>query len=178
MGRVIELIDCSDFEKRINKVQRYMEEEERQAENLANSLSFKMVWYARKYDEWFLDPIVGFMIPGLGDIISGAAILPSLYVSIFRLHSITLTLAILWIAILDVLAGLIPVVGDCVDAFYKSNKRASRWIVGYVEDDEDTKSEIRKNAIWGTLSMAAIGMIMYLCYELIITFYHWIVNLF
>lgn len=178
MGNVIKTVDTKDYQEMLDEVNKQLEEDSQQAETLASSTSFNLVYMAKSYDDWFLDPIVGFFIPGVGDIISSLAILPALYVATFKLRSIRLVLAILSAAILDILAGLIPFAGDIVDAFYKSNKIACRLIVGYVEEDEDTMSEINKRAVWGAIFLAIIGFLGYACYNLVMNLYNWVVGLF
>ena len=178
MGRVIEFVDTSNFDESIEKVSNYIEQEEHEAEKLSASPSFNLVWLARKYDDWFLDPLVGFIIPGVGDIISSAATLPAVYVALFKIRSIKLTIAILATMAIDLAVGIVPFAGDIIDAFYKSSKIASRLIVGYVENDPDTMSEINRRAIWGTVGAIIIGAIIWLMYNAVISLYHWIVGLF
>lgn len=178
MGNVIKEIDTSAYEKMVDKLNKAVEEEERHAEALADSPSFQLVYAAKKYDDWFLDPIVGLVIPGFGDILSSIAILPALYVSTVKLQSIRLTIAILYVSILDILCGIIPGAGDLVDAFYKSNKIACRLIVGYVEDDEATQQEINKKATWGVFVLAIIGLIIYAFYSALVAIYDWFAGLF
>jgi len=178
MEDVVEIIDTSKFDAYVAKASDYIEREELAAERLSESASFKLVWVARKYDEWFLDPIVGFIIPGVGDLISSAATLPAVYVALVKLHSIKLTLAIIGAMITDFLAGLIPVVGDVVDAFYRSSKLSSRLIVGYVEQDPDTIEEVNKRAIWSAIGLIALCLIGWFFYNLVVGIYHFIVGLF
>lgn len=178
MGNVIKTVDTSCFDKMVEEVNGYIEEENHQAEVLTSSSSFSLVYAAKKYDDWFLDPIVGFIIPGFGDILSSLTCLPAIYVAMFKLHSFRLTVAIMYITVIDILVGLIPFAGDIVDAFYKSNKKACRWIVGYVEQDENVISEINKSAFWGAIVLVLIGFLGYLFYSFVMSVYHWIVNLF
>lgn len=178
MGNVIQPVDLSEYKEHIKDINEYIKEEQRQAEELSESASFNLVYMAKKYDDWFLDPLVGFLIPGVGDLISSLTILPAIYVAIFKLHSLKLTIAIMTTALLDLLVGWIPVLGDIVDAFYKSNKIAARLIVGYVEDDPETMSEINKRATTGVLILAAVGFLLYVAYNLVMSLYHWIVGLF
>lgn len=177
MGNVVKLVDTSDFDKKVNAVNRYFREERRQAEKLKESAAFNLVWLARKYDTYFLDPIVGFILPGFGDALSSVVTLPALYVAMFKIRSIRLTLAILTAIITDVLVGLIPVAGDIVDAFYKSSKMASRLIVGYMEDDEATKKEINRRAIWGTIGLIAVGVLIYLFIGVVKSIISWVGSL-
>lgn len=150
------------------KASRYLREEVHRSEALQASPSFSLVTLAKKYDDWFLDPIVGFLIPGVGDAISSIVILPSLYVAAFKLHSLKLTIAILYCMLIDLVCGLVPVFGDLVDAFYKSNKKVHRLIIGYVEDDEDVKSEINHLATWGLVVLAIVSAVAWLIYKLAI----------
>lgn len=173
MGKVIEIIDTRDFDESVASVEKYIAEEANQAEKLADSSSFQLVWLAKKYDDWFLDPIVGFVLPGVGDLLSSAAILPSLYIALFKLRSVKLAFAIFYIGVLDLVVGAVPMAGDLIDAFYKANKKAARWLVGYVDNDPGVKEEVNKAAGWGLVVLALIGLLLYLCYELIMGIYHW-----
>lgn len=178
MGNVIKEIDLSEYTKIVNEVNEYIEQEENQTDALTSSTSFKFVYYAKRYDDLFLDPIVGFFIPGFGDLLSSVTILPALYVAFFKLHSIKLVIAILTAAATDVLCGTVPILGDLIDTFYKSNKIACRLIVGYVEEDKDIMLEINKRAVWGIIAMVVIGFLLYTCYTLIMGIYHWLINIF
>lgn len=178
MGKVIEIIDTRDFEESLAKVEKYMANEAHQAEKLSDSTSFQLVWLAKKYDDWFLDPIVGFVLPGVGDFLSSAAILPALYIALFRIRSIKLAFAIFYIGILDLIVGAIPMAGDIIDAFYKANKKAARWLVGYIDNDPNVKDEVNKAAGWGVFVLLLIGLLTYLCYEIIVGIFHWIQGLF
>ena len=178
MGRVFEKIDTSKFQKMSEEVDKYFEEEENFNDSIVNSSAFNLVWMAKKYDDWFLDPIVGLIIPGVGDIISSLAALPALYVAMFKVKSFKLTLAIFYITVLDILCGIIPGVGDVVDAFYKANKKSARWIVGYVEGNQNTISEVNKSAAWGSVMLIIIGVLLWLLFSAIVEIFHWVTNLF
>lgn len=178
MGRVFAQYDISETEKIIQKVSTRMERQEARNESLAESSAFNMVLLAKKYDDWFLDPIVGVLLPGIGDVISSAAMLPGLYVAMFRLRSFRLTLAVFCCGMIDLLVGLIPALGDLIDAFYKSNKITARLIIGYAENDPDVMAEINKKASWGVVMLIIIALIVYFLYEAIMSMYHWFATLF
>ena len=78
---------------------------------------------ARLMDDAYLDPIVGLVLPGAGDLIT---LVPSLYILVVGLRSgvpkVVLARMLLNLA-LDTLAGSVPLVGDLFDAGYKANKR-------------------------------------------------------
>lgn len=178
MGKVFETVDISGFKSLTREVEEYYREEEKFTENILESSSFKLVHMAKKYDDWFLDPIVGMIIPGVGDLISSLAAIPALYVAMFKIKSFKLSLAIFYITILDVLCGIIPGVGDIVDAFYKTNKKAARWIVGYVEGDPFTISQVNKSAAWGSVMIIVLGLLIWALFSLLMSIYHWFSNLF
>ena len=177
MGNVIKKIDLTKYSEMYGEVETHFEQVNKEQENLVESSSFNMVLLAKKYDDYFLDPIIGFFLPGFGDFISSLAALPALHVAMFKLRSVKLSIAILYITILDVLCGVIPVAGDVVDAFYKSNKKACRWIIGYVDEDPDTMSEINKAATWGVVVLAILGVIIYALYSVIMSIYHWFASI-
>ena len=178
MGKVIEKIDISNFTNMASVVEGYFKEEEEYQDNITESSAFNLVYLAKKYDDWFLDPIVGMIIPGVGDIISSIAALPSLYVAMFKVKSFKLTIAIFYITVLDVLCGIIPGVGDIVDAFYKTNKKAARWIVGYVEGDSEAISQINKSAAWGSVMLIVLGVLIWALFNLLVSIYNWFHGLF
>lgn len=98
-------------------------------------------------DTFFLDPILGFFVPGLGDIITASLTIPFIYTSVFKLRSVPLTLAIVYNSLIDMLVGMVPVVGNIGDIIIRSYKKNYNLIVGYVEDDPEVMSEIKSKAL-------------------------------
>ena len=174
MGKVVELVDSNRYEQNVASVDRHLQDEEYMREKLCESGAFKFVFMAKKYDDWFLDPIVGLILPAFGDLLSSIAILPALYIALFKIRSLKLAYAIMIIGTIDLIVGAIPTVGDLIDAFYKANKKAARWIVGYVDKDPSVKEEVNKTALWGTVGILILLGLIYLCYSLIVALYHWI----
>lgn len=174
MGKVVELAERNSYDRNVASVDRRLQKEAYMMDKLSRSTAYKYVWIAKKYDDWFLDPIVGFFLPAFGDILSSAAILPAFYIALTKIRSIKLAFAILIIGAIDMLVGAIPAVGDIVDAFYKANKKAARWIVGYVEKDPYVKEEVNQTVIWGSIGLVILIGLIYLCFSLIMGLYHWI----
>ena len=56
---------------------------------------------ARWTDRWHIDPLIGLVLPGAGDALSAFCALPYLYVSIAKVRSLPLTLAVLANTLLD-----------------------------------------------------------------------------
>ena len=109
-------------------------------------------------DQWFLDPILGLFIPGLGDVITTCLTIPFIFTSILKLRSIPLTLAIISNCLIDLLIGLIPVVGDIGDFAYKSYKRNYFLIVGYVNDDKEVIKDINSKALWACVIITFVSI--------------------
>lgn len=132
-----------------------------------NSSSYACAkWAAKWLDGCFLDPILGFVVPGLGDGVNAILSLPMLYLAAVRIGSLPLTLVILTNLIKDALIGLIPFLGDVVDIFYRMNKRNYRLVVGYIEEDPAIIEEINTRAKWAVVSLLVIAAIVYGLYQM------------
>ncbi len=90
---------------------------------------------AKLMDDAYLDPLVGLVLPGAGDLVTLA---PSLYILLVGLRAgvpkVVLARMLLNLA-LDTLAGAVPVVGDLFDAGYKANKRNAALLRERQDDD-------------------------------------------
>lgn len=130
-----------------------------------NSFSFQISKAASRYlDGYFLDPILGFFVPGLGDAINGILALPMVYLALVKLKSIPLALAIINNLLVDFMLGLIPWVGDFIDIFYRGNRRNHRLVTGFIEEDRAIIKEVNRKAVWTAISIA---IVMYVCYKLV-----------
>ena len=87
-------------------------------------------------DRYYLDPLIGLLFPTAGDIFSSAMTLPFLTVSLFKIKSIPLTLAILYNMLVDMMLGIIPLwIGDLLDIFSRSYAKNYR-LTGYLPDHD------------------------------------------
>ena len=102
---------------------------------------------ARYMDRYYLDPIIGFIFPTFGDILSATMTLPYLYISIFKIKSVALSLAIIYNTLTDIVISLIPFcIGDVLDIFNRSYKKNFRLIAGFLDDDKSVISEVNRKA--------------------------------
>lgn len=125
-------------------------------------------------DRYYIDPIVGFFLPAYGDVVSALLNLPFLYLSMLKLRSIPLTLAIIYNMLFDILVGLIPILGDFFDVFNKSYTKNSRLLHGFIENDQKIIGEInRKTLIIGVLCLLLV-LLIYLLILLILQIGSWI----
>ncbi|MBQ2457457.1 MAG: DUF4112 domain-containing protein [Bacteroidaceae bacterium] len=102
---------------------------------------------ARWMDTYYLDPILGFLLPaGLGDFASALMALPFIVFSLFVAKSIPLTLAIINHTLWDILIGLIPFfVGDVLDIASRPYRRNLQLIEGYLTGDKSTIRHLQKH---------------------------------
>ena len=144
-------------EEKLMKVQR----REQRRLRIEGKRSYRLIKGIAKWmDRFYLDPILGF-VPA-GDLISAGLILPYLYVAIFQVRSLPLTLALLCNVLLDVAMGLIPFwIGDVLDFFHKSYTKNSELIVGFVEGDEAMIKRVNKRAIWMALLLVLLCVLIY-----------------
>ena len=104
-------------------------------EIIRNSVSYKLVHaIALWMDRRLLDPLIGLVLPGFGDALTSVLAVPYLYLSIVKLKSIPLTLAIVCNILLDVLIGIIPYIGVVGDVFKRAFTRNAAMIKGYAGD--------------------------------------------
>lgn len=117
-------------------------------EIIRNSVSYKLVHaIALWMDRRLLDPLIGLVLPGFGDALTSVLAVPYLYLSIVKLKSIPLTLAIVCNILLDVLIGIIPYIGVVGDVFKQAFTRNAAMIKGYVEGDRAIMQEIDRKAV-------------------------------
>lgn len=117
-------------------------------EIIRNSVSYKLVHaIALWMDRRLLDPLIGLVLPGFGDALTSVLAVPYLYLSIVKLKSISLTLAIVCNILLDVLIGIIPYIGVVGDVFKRAFTRNAAMIKGYVEGDRAIMQEIDRKAV-------------------------------
>lgn len=117
-------------------------------EIIRNSVSYKLVHaIALWMDRRLLDPLIGLVLPGFGDALTSVLAVHYLYLSIVKLKSIPLTLAIVCNILLDVLIGIIPYIGVVGDVFKRAFTRNAAMIKGYVEGDRAIMQEIDRKAV-------------------------------
>jgi hypothetical protein len=88
----------------------------------------RAVALARGLDDRYVDPIVGLLLPGAGDLITAGAGSYVVWVAIQRrLPAVVVARMLLNLAI-DMLLGAIPAVGDIFDFAFKANVHNARLL--------------------------------------------------
>jgi len=70
-----------------------------------------------------LDPIIGILFPGVGDVVTGAGSIGLLALALGRGVPRVVLFRMVLNILVDVISGALPVVGDIFDVAYKSNRR-------------------------------------------------------
>lgn len=113
-------------------------------------------------DRYYLDPLVGLFLPTAGDIFSSVMTLPFLTVSLFKIKSVPLTLAIIYNMLVDMMLGIIPFwIGDLLDIFSRSYAKNYRLIVGFVEGDKEVIHEVNRKALLTAVGILVLCVVIY-----------------
>ena len=154
-------------------------------EKMMNMPSYRLMVGTAKYmDKYFLDPILGFILPaGIGDALTSVFAFPFIYYSLCVVKSIPLTLAVIYNILKDVLIGAIPFyIGDILDVFKRSYVENLKLITGYIEDDKEIINKVNEKAFWTAVVIAVLCWLIYLIISWAISLstwvYDWIVSLF
>lgn len=144
-----------------------------------NSTSYKLVHeIALWMDRRMIDPLIGCVLPGLGDALTSAFALPYLYLSIVKLKSIPLTLAIVYNILLDVLIGLIPYIGIVGDIFKRAFSKNAALIKGYVEGYQAVIREVDRKAVGMALLIVLLCGLIYAMILVAVKIVEWVASLF
>lgn len=152
-----------EIERAISKEEERREAKEMRRLEIEDSLSYKACMAINKYmDKYFLDPIIGFILPSLGDFLTSLLVWPFIYVAAFKVRSLPLTLAVIFNVLRDIAIGLIPFwIGDIFDAFNRGYLQNCRLIVGFVEDDQEVIDEVNGKAWWMGVLIVLLCFIIY-----------------
>ena len=124
-------------------------------------------------DKYFLDALLG-LVPSVGDLVSSIFGLPFIYVTLFKVKSILLTLAVIYNYLVDILLGSIPFfIGDAIDFFSKAHVKNLDLITRYVEGDKKTIRQVRSKALLTTFLIIILSVIIYFVFRLLIGVTEW-----
>ena len=142
---------------------------------LQNDAVFHLILLITKWmDKRYLDPILGFFFPGIGDTVTSLLVLPYLYLSLVKLRSLPLTLAVLVNTLVDVLLGMLPYfVGDIFDFFHRSYQKNYRLIEGYARGDSATFSAVLRRAVLSAVLVCFLLLLIFLCFYFLWSLLSW-----
>lgn len=100
--------------------------------------------------------------------------LPFIYVSLVKVKSISLTLAIIYNYLVDILLGSIPFfIGDAIDFFSKAHVKNLNLITRYIEGDKKTIRQVRSKALLTGILILVLCIIIYFVFRLLIGVTEW-----
>ena len=167
-------------ETALAKEQERQAEKEAKREALMSTTSYRIMDKTAKYmDKYFLDPIIGLIPGGVGDVLSSFLAIPFIYFALVQVKSIPLTLAVICNVLKDALLGSIPFfIGDIIDVFNRSYVANLRLITGYVNDDKTVIHEVNRKATWSAIFIVILCVLIYFIVKWAIELGNWIVSLF
>ncbi len=116
---------------------------------------------ARVLDHYLVDPLLGLVLPGAGDLIGSLLGLYLVAIAVRRRMSPVIVARMLLHLALDTVLGAIPVIGDIADFAYKANERNLALLV----DRHDTGKATARDwlAVGGAVAafVAVIGLVVY-----------------
>jgi hypothetical protein len=107
-----------------------------------------------------LDPIVGFLVPGAGDVITSTV---SVWLLLLALKERVPTIAILRMLVniaIDALAGTVPVAGDAFDVIFRSNRRNLEIIEKYRNDPKAKPSVADYVLVSGGILLGIVTLLL------------------
>ena len=95
--------------------------------------------------------------------------MPFIYVTLFKVKSIPLTLAVIYNYLVDILLGSIPFfIGDAIDFFSKAHVKNLDLITRYVEGDKRTIRQVRSKALMTSILIILLSIVIYFVFKLLI----------
>ena len=172
------------------KEDRCRQSREKKIRNLKESKAYRFLCMITLLaDKYFLDALLGF-VPSVGDLVSSVFGLPFIYVTLFKVKSIPLTLAVIYNYLVDILLRSIPFfIGDAIDFFCKAHVKNLDLITHYVEGDKKTIRQVRSEALLTALLIIVLCVIIYFAFRLlagvtewtwclIVTVFNWLISFF
>lgn len=111
---------------------------------------------ARWMDQYGLDPIIG-LIPGIGDVIGAGLGLYIVSIGVRRGLSKPVIARMLFHLFVDMLVGVVPVIGDAADFFYKANEKNLRLLEHHVGAPAPDRRTVAVE--WAYLAGSVAGVI-------------------
>jgi hypothetical protein len=85
--------------------------------------------FAKVLDDYLVDPLVGLVLPGIGDVLGSLLGLYIVIVAARRRVSLIVIARMLINLLVDMVIGVIPLVGDSADFAFKANKRNVQLLI-------------------------------------------------
>ncbi len=113
---------------------------------------------ARWLDDRFLDPLLGFFLPGIGDVIGSVLGLYVVAVAWRRKLPLVTVARMLVNLGVDALVGVVPIAGDLFDVAWKANRKNVRLLRARHDARHDTIGDWLRVIAALTLLVAALAV--------------------
>lgn len=79
--------------------------------------------FARVLDDYYVDPLLGMFLPGIGDVLGSVIGLYVVGLAVRRRVSPLVIARMLMNLVADAVLGVVPIIGDAIDFKFKANRR-------------------------------------------------------
>ncbi|MFK7992251.1 MAG: DUF4112 domain-containing protein [Sandaracinaceae bacterium] len=120
-------------------------------------------WAARMVrvlDDWMLDPIIGFILPGAGDAITGTGSIALLFLALKERVPTVVLLRMCLNILVDTVGGVFPIVGDAFDLVWRSNKRNLNLIEKFKGDTDEKPGAADYGIVAGGVLLAIASILL------------------
>ncbi len=105
-----------------------------------------------------LDPILGALFPGAGDVVTGAGSIALLFLALKeRIPTVAIGRMVANIGI-DTLFGSVPILGDAFDVVWRANRKNLDIIEQYRNDPKAEPSTLDKVLVYGGVGLVLLGI--------------------
>jgi Domain of unknown function (DUF4112) len=127
----------------------------------------------RALDHYLLDPLLGLILPGAGDLVGSLLGLYVVVIAVRRRMSPVVIARMLLNLALDAGLGLVPVLGDLVDFAFKANQRNLALLVERQDGGKATARDWLAVGGAGLALAAVLGLVVYAVVAVISTVASW-----
>lgn len=89
----------------------------------------RAVWLAEWADDRYIDPLVGLVLPGVGDLLLTVIGMYPVYVAVRRRMPAIVAARMIRNLAIDLVIGAVPVAGDAFDFVFKAHRRNARLLL-------------------------------------------------
>ena len=105
-----------------------------------------------------LDPIIGFLLPGAGDVITGASSISLLFLALKeRIPTVAIGRMVVNILV-DTIVGSVPIAGDAFDVIWRSNRKNLEIIQQYKDDPKAEPSRLDYALVYGGIGLVMLSI--------------------
>jgi len=123
---------------------------------------------ANVLDHNLVDPLIGFVLPGVGDLLGSLLGLYTVAIAVRRRMSPVIIARMLMNLAIDAAIGIVPLVGDVADIGFKANKRNVKLLAARAEHGGKATARDWLSVVGAAAAFAAvIGLAIYAVVRLV-----------